>query len=111
MAASVAQRVETLLAQAREATERQAREVERQATELHAAKAKIQALTLELAHLRRICGGPAATIAATRGSGWYSCVSTVMPRVPTTFSGSSVSPFMMVYWGGQYEPAMANLSS
>jgi transposase len=54
IAASVAQRVETLLAQARETTERQAREVERQATELHAAKAKIQALTLELAHLRRM---------------------------------------------------------
>ena len=54
IAASVAQRVETLLAQARETTERQAREVERQATELHAAKTKIQALTLELAHLKRM---------------------------------------------------------
>ena len=38
---------------------------------------------------------------ATRGSGWYSCVSTVMPRVATIFSGSSVSPFMIVYCGGQ----------
>jgi hypothetical protein len=26
---------------------------------------------------------------------------TVMPRVATIFSGSSVSPFMMVYCGGQ----------
>jgi hypothetical protein len=38
---------------------------------------------------------------ATRGSGWYSCLSTVMPRVDTIFSGSSVSPFMMVNCGGQ----------
>ncbi|OHC72585.1 MAG: hypothetical protein A3H93_05650 [Rhodocyclales bacterium RIFCSPLOWO2_02_FULL_63_24] len=54
IAASVTQRIEKLLAQAREATERQTREVERKATELHAAQTKIQALTLELAHLRRM---------------------------------------------------------
>ncbi|MCH8049767.1 VanW family protein [Patescibacteria group bacterium] len=36
-----------------------------------------------------------ATMDATRGSGWYSWVSTVMPRVETIFMGSSVSPFMM----------------
>ena len=47
IAASVTQRVEKLLAEAREATQRQA-------TELHAAKTKIQALTLELTHLRRM---------------------------------------------------------
>ena len=41
------------------------------------------------------------TIAATRGSGWYSWSSTVMPRVPTILSGSSVSPFMITYCGGQ----------
>jgi uncharacterized membrane protein YbjE (DUF340 family) len=42
-----------------------------------------------------------ATIAATRGSGWYSCVSTVMPRVETIFFGSSVGPSMITYCGGQ----------
>ncbi len=40
-------------------------------------------------------------MAATRGSGWNSCVSTVMPRVETTLSGSSVAPSMIVYCGGQ----------
>jgi hypothetical protein len=42
-----------------------------------------------------------ATIEATRGSGWYSCVPTTMPRVLTIFIGSSVSPFMITNWGGQ----------
>jgi transposase len=47
IAASVTELVEKLLAEARQ-------EVERQATELHAAKTKIDALVLELAHLRRM---------------------------------------------------------
>ena len=42
-----------------------------------------------------------ATMAATRGSGWYSWVSTVIPRVETIFLGSRVSPSMMTNWGGQ----------
>ena len=47
VAASVTQVVEKLLTEARA-------KVERQATELHAAKTKIDALVLELAHLRRM---------------------------------------------------------
>lgn len=47
VAASVTQLVEKLLAESRV-------QVERQATELHAAKTKIDALVLELAHLRRM---------------------------------------------------------
>jgi transposase len=54
VAASVVQWVEKHLADTRAEVERQAREVERQATELFAAKAKIDALVLELAHLRRM---------------------------------------------------------
>lgn len=54
VAESVRQLVETHVAHARVALECKAREVERQATELHAAKTKIQALTLELAHLKRM---------------------------------------------------------
>jgi transposase len=54
VAASVTQLVEQLVAEAREEVERKAREVERRDTELHAARAKIEALTLELAHLRRM---------------------------------------------------------
>ena len=42
-----------------------------------------------------------ATIAATRGSGWYSWVSTVMPRVEMIFFGSSVAPSISTYCGGQ----------
>ena len=42
-----------------------------------------------------------ATMEATRGSGWYSWVSTVIPRVETIFRGSRVSPFMITYCGGQ----------
>ena len=34
-------------------------------------------------------------MAATRGSGWYSWVSTVMPRVDSILSGFSVSPSMI----------------
>lgn len=47
VAASVTQLVEKLLTQSRETTERQA-------AELHAAKTKIEALSLELMHLRRM---------------------------------------------------------
>ena len=58
MSASVTQLVEKLLAdvehKARKEAERQSCEIERQATELHAAKTKIDALVLELAHLRRM---------------------------------------------------------
>ena len=54
IAASVTQLVEKLLTDARKEAECKAREVERQATELHAAQTKIQALTLELAHLKRM---------------------------------------------------------
>lgn len=54
VAAAVTQRVEQLLTEARAEVARQACEVERQATELHAARTKIDALVLELAHLRRM---------------------------------------------------------
>ena len=54
LAASVTQLVEKLLADAREEAERQTREVARRDTELHAARTKIEALTLELAHLKRM---------------------------------------------------------
>jgi transposase len=54
VAASVTELVEKLVAEARDAADRQAREVKRQATELHAAQTKIQALVLELAHLKRM---------------------------------------------------------
>ncbi len=40
-------------------------------------------------------------MAATRGSGWYSCSPTVIPRVATIFLGSRVWPSMITYWGGQ----------
>ncbi len=54
VAASVTELVEKLVAEARQAAESKAREVERQATALHAAQTKIQALVLELAHLKRM---------------------------------------------------------
>jgi hypothetical protein len=54
VAESVTLLVEKLLTDAREQAERQAREVERRDGELHAARSKIQALTLELAHLKRM---------------------------------------------------------
>lgn len=54
LAASVTQLVEKLLTEARAEVECKAREVARQATELLAAKAKIDALVLELAHLKRM---------------------------------------------------------
>jgi hypothetical protein len=54
LAASVTQLVEKLLADARGDVERQAHEVARRDTELHAARTKIEALTLELAHLKRM---------------------------------------------------------
>lgn len=54
VAASVTQLVEKLLVDAHAETDRKTREVERQSIELHAARTKIQALTLELAHLKRM---------------------------------------------------------
>lgn len=58
VASAVTQLIEKLLAdvehQARSEAERQSCEIERQATELHAAKTKIDALVLELAHLKRM---------------------------------------------------------
>lgn len=51
IAGLIAQLVQKYVAAARTVADRQA---ERQATELHAAQTKIQALTLELAHLRRM---------------------------------------------------------
>ena len=54
VAASVTDLVEKLLSEAHEEAEHQAREVARQACALHAAQTKIQALTLELAHLKRM---------------------------------------------------------
>ena len=45
--------------------------------------------------------GDGFELAATRGSGWYSWVSTVMPRVDTILRGSSVGPSMITYCGGQ----------
>lgn len=54
LAASVTQLVEKLLAEARGDAERQVHEVARRDTELHAARTKIEVLTLELAHLKRM---------------------------------------------------------
>lgn len=54
VATSVKELFGKLLAEARAEIDCKGREVERQATELHAAKAKIDALVLELAHLRRM---------------------------------------------------------
>ena len=54
VAASVAQLLDKHLAHARDEVERQARDIERHAIELHAARTKIQALALELAHLKRM---------------------------------------------------------
>jgi len=67
VAASVTELVEKGLTDARQEAERQGREIERQATELHAAQTKIQALALELAHLRRMRYGRSEALdAATR---------------------------------------------
>lgn len=54
VAASVSQLVEKLLTDAREELACKAREIEHRSVELRAAQTKIQALTLELAHLRRM---------------------------------------------------------
>src|SRR5262245_33265481 len=51
VAASVLQLVEKLLTDTREELACKAREIEHRSLELHAAQTKIQALTLELAHL------------------------------------------------------------
>jgi transposase len=101
VASSVTHLVEKLLTEARDDAERKARELDRQSLELHAAQTKIQALTLELAYLKRMRYGVksetldaeardlfqetlASDIAAAKMELERRQAESVVPTVPTT---------------------------